>query len=106
MPSRFNWMAHRLLPREVVDLIRGLRENGESGLREIREISVRLEQLEGALVNAGVILPIPPKHLQVRVAGGYFPTFPISGPSNWSQLAACLADNGVDPSSFQRVLDF
>jgi len=53
----------------------------------------------------GVVLP-PPKHLQVRVVGGYVPNFLESGFGVYHDLNGALKAAGKELKDFPRILDF
>lgn len=50
--------------------------------------------------------PVPPKHLQVRVAGAYYPTFFDHGRDMFLELQVILERHGLSFSGFANVLDF
>ena len=67
---------------------------------------VRIDQLTTALVREAGLLPLPPKHLQVRVIGGYFSSFIESGYRIIDTIDRVLALSGKRITDFPSVLDF
>jgi SAM-dependent methyltransferase len=78
----------------------------------LRELTERVTDLEAAVAQLEAILrhdgaaPPPPKHLQVRVVGGYVPGFIESGFSICDDLNAVLAVVGKSLGDFERILDW
>jgi len=50
--------------------------------------------------------PIPPKHLQIRVAGSYDPGFFVNGSRMVRDIQDILGKHGLDLLKFDNVLDF
>jgi SAM-dependent methyltransferase len=50
--------------------------------------------------------PIPPKALQIRVAGAYYPTFFDHGKGMFHELQAILKSHQLDFFAFNDILDF
>jgi SAM-dependent methyltransferase len=50
--------------------------------------------------------PIPPKALQIRVAGAYYPEFFKHGANMFNDLDAMLKTQGTSLLKFERLLDF
>jgi hypothetical protein len=48
-------------------------------IHEINDLKTHLEQNQDALLYEAKVLPLPPKHLQIRVVAGYFGDFIRSG---------------------------
>lgn len=67
---------------------------------------VLIEQLTTVLVHEAGLLPLPPKHLQVRVIGGYFSDFIESGYRIVDTIDRVLALSGKKMADFTSVLDF
>jgi len=73
--------------------------------RRLKDHDVRIGQLESLLrLRCGV--PIPPRHLQERVAGDYFPEFFDQGAALLGDLARALESVGEPLGSHARTLDF
>jgi SAM-dependent methyltransferase len=72
---------------------------------EVAELRIAREQLSDALFRAGGYLP-PPRHLQERVVGGYFPDFVRSAERTIDDFEEALAGDGRPLASFRSVLDF
>ena len=68
------------------------------------ELIVSNTQLSDALKHAAA-LPIPPRHLQVRVVGGYYPAFLSSATRTLSEFNGILKTAGKSLADFDRVLD-
>jgi SAM-dependent methyltransferase len=72
----------------------------------VSEDDVRSQQLLAILEHEGAIPPPPPKHLQVRVVGGYVPQFVESGYAVCEDLQAVLRTAGKTLADFPAILDF
>jgi SAM-dependent methyltransferase len=78
----------------------------------LRALAERVTDLEAAVAQLEAILrhdgaaPAPPKHLQVRVVGGYVPGFIESGFSICDDLDAVLAVAGKSLGDFETILDW
>jgi SAM-dependent methyltransferase len=80
---------------------------GTQGLcqeKRIDELSVDNAQLSDALKHANA-LPLPPRHLQERVVGGYFVDFLKSATRTLSEFDGILKSGGKTLDDFDRVLD-
>jgi SAM-dependent methyltransferase len=80
---------------------------GTQGLcqeKRIDELSVANAQLLDALKHANA-LPLPPRHLQERVVGGYFVAFLKSATRTLSEFDGILKSAGKTLADFERVLD-
>jgi SAM-dependent methyltransferase len=123
----------RLVPRSLKDELKGvIRSAAQDAAREIpppaapagpiapgdelaakvRELTARVAdleassgQLEAILRHDGTVLP-PPKHMQIRVVGGYVPGFIESGFSICDDLNAVLGVVGKSLGDFGRILDW
>jgi SAM-dependent methyltransferase len=73
---------------------------------KVKELETRLEQFVSLARMKGAVPPIPPKHLQVRVAGAYYPTFFEHGKRMFHDLEALLQSQGQSFSGFENILDF
>jgi SAM-dependent methyltransferase len=86
------------------------REQQEAQLKAIREEIGDLRALLGqfiSLVSLKQQLPaIPPKGLQVRVAGAYYPTFFDHGRGMFQDIEKFLGSNGLSIYEFKSILDF
>jgi SAM-dependent methyltransferase len=81
--------------------------------RELRSVNERLstvethfEQLRSLLSLKGQVLSIPPKHLQVRVSGDFYPGFFDHGKRMFADVERILATHGYTVSGFSNILDF
>lgn len=72
---------------------------------ELTELRIATTQLHQAFVQAGG-LPIPPPHLQARVAGAYYADFIRHGDDVLDNFEEILKPAGRTLSSFKNVLDF
>ena len=70
------------------------------------DTEVLLKQLLTILRHEHGLAPPPPKHLQVRVVGGYVPDFLESGFSIYDDLNCALKAAGKELKDFSRILDF
>jgi len=114
----------RFVPRFIKDELKGsIRAASEAYAREVtpptaelvtqvRELSARVAdleaaagQLEAVLRHDGTVLP-PPKHMQIRVVGGYVSGFIESGFSICDDLNGVLAVAGKSLADFERILDW
>ena len=71
----------------------------------IAELQTMCAQLQAALTQMGGLIP-PPPHLQIRVAGEYYPWFIEHGEVLLNSLNTTLSNVGKDLTSFDTVLDF
>lgn len=71
----------------------------------VEDLEALVEQLRAVIRHENFVLP-PPKHLQVRVVGGFVPGFIESGFSICEDLDAVLAGIHKNLGSFPRVLDW
>ena len=114
----------RFVPRFIKDELKGsIRAASEAYAREVtpptaelvtqvRELSAKVAdleaavgQLEAVLRHDGTVLP-PPKHMQIRVVGGYVSGFIESGFSICDDLNGVLAVAGKSLADFERILDW
>jgi ubiquinone/menaquinone biosynthesis C-methylase UbiE len=72
--------------------------------KRIAGLSVENAQLSDALKHANA-LPLPPRHLQERVVGGYFADFLKSATRTLSEFDGILKSVGKTLDDFERVLD-
>jgi len=104
---KFIVKASALLVRQIRSLV-----SGETDLRpELAELRIKLtelltqtSQLSDALRHANG-LPIPPRHLQERVVGGYVPGFIGSGTRVMAEFESILQCAGKRLTDFNHVLD-
>lgn len=71
----------------------------------IEDLQAACSQLQDVIQEIGGLLP-PPRHLQVRVVGGYSPEFLKSGRDLIGDLNAVLARDDKTLRSFATILDF
>ena len=114
----------RLVPRFIKDELKGsIRAASEAYAREVtpptaelvtqvRELSAKVAdleasagQLEAVLRHDGTVLP-PPRHMQIRVVGGYVSGFIESGFSICDDLNGVLSVAGKSLGDFERILDW
>jgi hypothetical protein len=95
----------------LVRLIRSLMSGGPEPRPELAELRAQLaellihtSQLSDALRLANG-LPIPPRHLQERVVGGYVPGFIGSGTRVMAEFESILQRAGKRLSDFNEILD-
>ena len=72
----------------------------------LTDSDVFLNQIVTILRREHGLIPPPPKHLQVRVVGGYVPGFIESGFRVYAELSAALQPAGRTLEDFPRILDF
>jgi SAM-dependent methyltransferase len=72
---------------------------------KVADLEAAAGQLEAVLRHDGTALP-PPKHMQVRVVGGYVPGFIESGFSICDDLNGVLEVAGKSLGDFERILDW
>lgn len=72
---------------------------------EMENLQAACSQLQDVIQEAGGVLP-PPRHLQVRVIGGYSSDFLKSGRDLIGDLDAVLACDNKSLRSFEKILDF
>jgi SAM-dependent methyltransferase len=81
--------------------------DAEAGLKaKIQDLEIELQQVEGLLQAELSLLPLPPKHLQRRVAGDYHPAFVWAGPHTYGYLNKVLGIANKQLSDFSTILDF
>jgi SAM-dependent methyltransferase len=71
----------------------------------VADLATRAAQVDYVL-GENNLPPPPPKHLQVRVVGGYVPHFMESGFNALRDIDAALAPSGRTLTGFRRILDF
>src|SRR5687768_16830784 len=107
----------RLLPRFLRDKVRGhidryvdaalaSRTNGAGLAENLAHLNVQFQQMMTVLEREHHAIPPPPKHLQIRVVGGYVPEFVESGYSVCADLNAALDAANSSLADFQTILDF
>jgi len=102
----------RALARSAAEETAGLRSAEvargvhESLVRQLEETNATLEQWAAIWRHEGGWPPPPPKHLQVRVVGGYVSGFIESGYSICQDLGAALEPAGKRLADFSTILDF
>jgi SAM-dependent methyltransferase len=103
MPNR----AKAAVKRLVTDEVSGQTREAEARLAQlVKDVETRQSQLETALQLDLGFLPLPPKHLQVRI-GGVYVNFISHGHTLCEQIDRHLsAAVGRGLASFQSVLDF
>lgn len=89
-----------ILNRLAAPVVR-LRDAG----RELADLKIERRQLQDALRQADG-LPLPPKHLQIRVVSVYKEDFVTAGDSLVADIDAVLSEVGQSLSAAGRVLDF
>jgi SAM-dependent methyltransferase len=72
---------------------------------KVADLEAAVAQLEAILRHDGTVPP-PPKHMQVRVVGGYVPGFIESGFSICDDLNAVLSVAGKSLADFETILDW
>lgn len=74
--------------------------------KKVEDLEIMCEQVNSILQDERLIPPPPPKHLQIRVVGGYVPGFIRSGSTTYKTLNDVLKSIGKDFSDFHNILDF
>ncbi len=72
---------------------------------KVADLEASVGQLEAVLRHDGTVLP-PPRHMQIRVVGGYVPGFIESGFSICDDLNGVLSVVGKSLGDFERILDW
>lgn len=72
----------------------------------VGDLKAEIGQLESIIAFEGGRPLSPPKHLQVRVIGGFFADFISSGYSTYDQLNRFLSNRNRQLSDFHDILDF
>lgn len=84
--------------------------SADSRLRALEErcadTRIELQQFITLVGMKADIPPIPPKHLQVRVAGAYKPRFFVTGQVILNDIEDFLQANGQSLSNADNILDF
>jgi SAM-dependent methyltransferase len=75
-------------------------------LRHLEDTVTQLHQLIFLLSAKNPLPPIPPKHLQTRVAGAYYPAFFEHGRGMFQDLELILKKQGLSMFHFDKILDF
>jgi SAM-dependent methyltransferase len=75
-------------------------------LTKVEDLETALWQLQSILVEERHTPPPPPKHLQIRVVGGYVPDFIKSGFTTYKTVNDVLCSVGKDVNNFTTILDF
>lgn len=70
------------------------------------DVQIELQQFMSLLNMKNDALTVPPKHLQVRVAGTYNPRFFTSGQKMIDDIEGILQGNGESLFNFSTILDF
>ncbi len=97
--------SERDLFRSERDALQAAASQSERAFQAEREtLNAANTQLTDALKHANV-LPIPPRHLQVRVVGGYSPHFLASATCSLEDFDRILETIGRSLSDFNHVLD-
>jgi SAM-dependent methyltransferase len=79
----------------------------EQHQNQLDDLEVLLQQIVSILEREVNIPPPPPKHLQIRVVGGYVPKFIESGfTSVYPDLTRVLKPVGKELKDFKSILDF
>jgi SAM-dependent methyltransferase len=81
-------------------------ELSETSLMKISDSEIYLKQLSSILEKEHNVIPPPPKHLQMRVVGGYVPDFISSGYVIYQDLNCALGPAGKELKDFGSILDF
>ena len=108
--------ARRFLPRQVKEELYRRTGGATAAIADpaagkaeemARDNEVMLRQLLGILRWELKVPPPPPKHLQVRVVGGYVPEFLSSGFTTiYPMLRKALLPSGKTPEDFRTILDY
>jgi SAM-dependent methyltransferase len=104
-------MLMRFVPRSVVQQLERVitatvRREVDRLPHALTDTDVQLRQLQNLIEREQRLPPPPPKHLQVRVVGGYSPQFFESGYRVVAEFNAALAPMGKTLGDFPRMLDF
>ena len=70
------------------------------------DLKTQIEQLQSVLEIRGLVTPLAPSHLQVRVSGGFDGNFFRNGCSQVSDLENALKSVGKQFDDFNMILDF
>jgi 2-polyprenyl-3-methyl-5-hydroxy-6-metoxy-1,4-benzoquinol methylase len=72
----------------------------------VSDLEVTVAQFDSILRHEAASAPPPPKHMQIRVVGGYVSAFIESGYSICADLDAALRFAGKQLTDFRRILDW
>lgn len=75
-------------------------------LQDFADYDAEHAQYFSLLQMQGKLPPIPPKALQVRVAGAYYPKFFTHGRDMFADIEGILQTQGLSAYKFERILDF
>jgi SAM-dependent methyltransferase len=97
----------RLLSKAAHEVLRPAAAVLQRELRgRIEDLETELRQVESLLQLELAVLPLPPKHLQKRVAGAYDPAFVWTGPQTCGYLNSLLRVVDKQLGDFHHILDF
>ena len=106
----------RFLPRCIMIKMRTYLSNllspivreviNQTSTPQVSDIEALLRQSLSTIHHELNIPPVPPKHLQVRVVGGYVPGFIESGFQTFEDLNEVLKTAGKSLNDFESILDF
>jgi SAM-dependent methyltransferase len=104
-------MLRRLIPRSLQQQLEryitaSVRREVDRLPHALTDTDVQLRQLQTLLEREHRLAPPPPKHLQVRVVGGYSPQFFESGYRVHAEFGDALSRIGTSLEAFPRILDF
>lgn len=91
--------------RQVNSNIGSLSEINKT-LEDSKDCEVMIRQILSILTREHNFIAPPPKHLQVRVVGGYVADFIHSGYGVIDDLNGALRSSGKQMSDFEHILDF
>ena len=75
-------------------------------LQDLSDADAEFGQYFSLMQMKGQLPPIPPKALQVRVAGAYYPKFFTHGRDMFGDIENILQTQGVSAYKCERILDF
>jgi 2-polyprenyl-3-methyl-5-hydroxy-6-metoxy-1,4-benzoquinol methylase len=91
----------KILPQFIINKIEALIE-----ALVAKSLNPKFEQIISVLNHEAQLPPLPPKHLQVRVVGGFVPDFIESGSRVYDEMNSVLKPVGKQLKDFQYILDF
>ncbi|MDB6064997.1 MAG: Methyltransferase type 11 [Pedosphaera sp.] len=108
LKQKVNKLFHPVhdLDRRIDTKFQAINTQFQAVNERVDDLSVQINQIVSLLGLKYQLPAIPPKHLQVRVAGGYRAAFFELGKSMFQDLEGLLQNHGLSMFQFNRMLDF
>jgi 2-polyprenyl-3-methyl-5-hydroxy-6-metoxy-1,4-benzoquinol methylase len=104
-------LLKKIVPRSIKKVIDEYvanvadRQIGEQSIKS-EDTAIYMQQALSLLQLKGIVPPIPPPHLQVRVSNRYYGEFFVHGSGIIRDVEQILSSSGRNIRSFERILDF